>query len=491
MPNWLSKRALLTPERIALRAGDHAWTFAELNQRSQRTAQRLAQFGIKKDDHVALLVQNSLQSVEIFHALEYLGAVMVLLNTRLTPYELAWQLQDASAVCLIYDHDYQELTTKIKLHDPGLQIVSTTELLKLHGISVPLSHEFTLDHVHSIIYTSGTTGHPKGVMLTYGNYWWSAVASAINLGLNVNDCWLLCLPVFHVGGLSIVIRGVIYGITVEIHPQFDPVKINESIRQGRVTMISVVSVMLTKMLQELGHASYPTSLRCVLLGGGPVPRTLLEQGEQRNIPLFQTYGMTETASQIATLGPDYLRLKPGSAGKALFPFRLKIIKGGIEQMPGEEGEIVVKGPNVTKGYYRKQAETENVIRDGWLYTGDWGYLDEDGFLYLLDRREDLIISGGENIYPAEVESVILKHPAVEEAGVAGREDQKWGQVPVAFVKLKTGEQVKKEDLFLFCRQRLAGYKVPIAFYFVNELPRNATNKLLRRRLLDLLPLKDG
>jgi O-succinylbenzoic acid--CoA ligase len=132
-----------------------------------------------------------------------------------------------------------------------------------------------------------------------------------------------------------------------------------------------------------------------------------------------------------------------------------------------------------------------VIRDGWLYTGDWGYLDEDGFLYLLDRREDLIISGGENIYPAEVESVILKHPAVEEAGVAGREDQKWGQVPVAFVKLKTGEQVKKEDLFLFCRQRLAGYKVPIAFYFVNELPRNATNKLLRRRLLDLLPLKDG
>jgi O-succinylbenzoic acid--CoA ligase len=489
MPNWLTKRALLTPGRVALRTGDQVWTFAELDQRSRKTAHQLAKFGVKKDDHIALLVHNSMQTVEIIHALEYLGAVIVLLNTRLTPCDLVWQLLDSNTVFLLYDQDNQETIRAIMSINPGLQSISTKQLFEMPGTEVPLIHEFELDKIHTIIYTSGTTGHPKGVLLTYGNHWWSAIASTINLGLHASDCWLLCLPIFHVSGLSILMRNIIYGITVEIHQQFAPQKVNESILHCQVTIISVVSVMLIQMLRDLGSESYPDTLRCVLLGGGPVPQSLLELGKQRNIPMFQTYGMTETASQIATLGPDYIRIKPGSAGKALFPVQLKIMKEGMEQIPGEEGEIVVKGPIVMKGYYRNQAET--VIIDGWLYTGDWGYLDEDGFLYLLDRREDLIISGGENIYPAEIESVLLKHPAVEDAGVAKIADQKWGQAPVAFVKRKVGEQVQEEDLLLFCRQRLAGYKVPIAFYFVNELPRSAANKLLRRKLLDFLPKKDG
>lgn len=491
IPNWLNKRASLTPDRIALQLENKAWTFAELNQRAQKSARRLARIGVKKDEHVALLTENSMHTAEIIHALECLGAVVILLNTRLTCDELAWQLHDADTTYLIYDLVNQENANALKCQNPALDAVLTEQILEGEGIDVKFEEEFNLDKIHTIIYTSGTTGHTKGVMLTYGNHWWSAVGSSINLGIHANDCWLLCVPIFHVSGLSILMRNVIYGVTVEIHQGFDPVKVNEAIRNHQVTIISVVSVMLTQMLNNLGCASYPETLRCILLGGGYVPQSLLEKSKQHDIPLFQTYGMTETASQIATLGPDYIRSKQGSAGKALFPVQLKIVKDGKEQAPGEVGEIIVKGPNVTIGYYRNQEETERAINNGWLYTGDMGYLDGDGFLYIVDRRNDLIISGGENIYPAEVESVILKHPAVEDAGVTGQEDQKWGKVPIAFVKLKAGEKAKEEELLDFCQRRLAGYKVPTAFYFVEKLPRNASNKLLRRNLPNLILEWDG
>ena len=482
MPNWLHKRSELTPERIALRSEDEQYTFAQLNEGSKKMAQRLARLGVKENDHVALLMNNNICTVEIIHGLEYLGAVMVLLNTRLTSFELTWQLKDSKTTFLIYDGDYEETVAVVVLGNHALQVAAVDQLLALKGKDAPLKYEIALEQLHTIIYTSGTTGNPKGVMLTYGNHWWSAVASALNLGLHNNDCWLLCVPVFHVSGLSILMRSVIYGISVDIHEAFDPVKVNKAIKHNQISIISVVGVMLTRMLGELIDLSYPDTLRCVLLGGGSVPQSLLQQSKKGNIPVFQTYGMTETASQIATLGPDYLTSKLGSAGKALFPAQLKIIKDEKEQGAGEVGEIVVKGPNVTKGYYGNQQETSKTIKDGWLYTGDMGYKDEDGFLYVLDRRSDLIISGGENVYPAEIESVILMHPAVEDAGVAGRYDEKWGKAAVAFVKVKRDQKVTEEELREFCRMKLAGYKVPAAFNFVDELPRNAANKLLRRKL---------
>ncbi|MBS3987029.1 MAG: o-succinylbenzoate--CoA ligase [Erysipelothrix sp.] len=482
MPNWLHKRSELTPERIALRSEDEQYTFAQLNEGSKKMAQRLARLGVKENDHVALLMNNNICTVEIIHGLEYLGAVMVLLNTRLTSFELTWQLKDSKTTFLIYDGDYEETVAVVVLGNHALQVAAVDQLLALKGKDAPLKYEIALEQLHTIIYTSGTTGNPKGVMLTYGNHWWSAVASALNLGLHNNDCWLLCVPVFHVSGLSILMRSVIYGISVDIHEAFDPVKVNKAIKHNQISIISVVGVMLTRMLGELIDLSYPDTLRCVLLGGGSVPQSLLQQSKKGNIPVFQTYGMTETASQIATLGPDYLTSKLGSAGKALFPAQLKIIKDEKEQGAGEVGEIVVKGPNVTKGYYGNQQETSKTIKDGWLYTGDMGYKDEDGFLYVLDRRSDLIISGGENVYPAEIESVILMHPAVEDAGVAGRYDEKWGKAAVAFVKVKGNQKVTEEELREFCRMKLAGYKVPAAFNFVDELPRNAANKLLRRKL---------
>jgi O-succinylbenzoic acid--CoA ligase len=220
-----------------------------------------------------------------------------------------------------------------------------------------------------------------------------------------------------------------------------------------------------------------------LLGGGPAPKPLLEKCKDYSLPVYQTYGMTETASQIVTLSPEYSLSKLGSAGKPLFHSQLKIIHDGKEQLRLEHGEIVVKGPTVTSGYFNRQDATNSSIQNGWLHTGDIGYLDEEGFLYVLDRRKDLIISGGENIYPAEIESALLSHPNVKDAGVIGKQDEKWGQIPVAFVVC---DHLTAEEIQSYCLERLARYKVPKLIYFASELPRNATNKLQRHKLQQLV-----
>ena len=239
------------------------------------------------------------------------------------------------------------------------------------------------------------------------------------------------------------------------------------------------------MIEELKEEKLPDYFRCMLLGGGPASLSLLEECVAKNIPVYQTYGMTETSSQIVTLSPEDSIRKLGSAGKSLFPSQLKIMtEDKREAVACEAGEIMVKGPNVTSGYLNREEASRKDIQDGWLHTGDIGYLDEEGFLFVLDRRSDLIISGGENIYPAEIEGVLTSHPAVMDAGVIGREDDKWGEVPAAFIVQRAS--VTSDDLLQFCKEKLAKYKIPKYFYFIDEIPRNASKKILRRELRTLL-----
>jgi O-succinylbenzoic acid--CoA ligase len=345
--------------------------------------------------------------------------------------------------------------------------------------------------VHTVIYTSGTTGRPKGALLTYGNHWWSAIGSALNLGTHDDDCWLAILPLFHVGGLSILMRGVIYGVRVIVHDAFDPAAANTAIDHEGVTIVSVVSAMLGRMLDERGDRPYPSTLRCVLLGGGPAPLPLLERCARHGVPVVQTYGLTETCSQVATLAPADALRKLGSAGKPLLPTEVRIERldgSGGTAPAGEPGEIVVRGPTVTPGYLGRTDATAAALRDGWLHTGDAGYVDAEGYLYVVDRREDLIISGGENVYPAEVEAILLAHPAIAEAGVTGLADPRWGQVPVAAIVPRPGGplwgSLDEAAVLAFCAERLARYKVPVRVRFVPALPRNAAGKLLRRELRD-------
>lgn len=478
LPNWLKQRAELTPNRPAIEFNGMIYSFADLDCLAEQMASKLAAKGIKTGDTSAILLRNHIDSVVCIHALFYLGAKIVMLNSKLTAPELVWQVQDSQAKYLISETCFLEKITKITQEALETNIFLKEDLTEVKSVDVV--RDFNLNDVATIMYTSGTTGKPKGVLQTFGNHWWSAMGSVLNLGLTENDCWYCAVPIFHISGLSILMRNVIYGMKVVLVEKFDEVEANRNIMENGVTIISVVTTMLNRMLTSLGDDSYPAKFRCMLLGGGPAPLHLLEQSKQKGIPVFQSYGMTETSSQIVTLAPEYSLAKIGSAGKALFPSQLRIEVDGKLAAPNEAGEIVVFGPNVTGGYWKRPDATEQSIQSGWLHTGDIGYLDEDGFLYVLDRRSDLIISGGENVYPAEIEAILSAHPAVFEAGVTGVADDKWGQVPLAFVVIT--EDVTEQQLLQYCRDHLASYKIPREIIFCKELPRNGANKLLRRKL---------
>lgn len=479
MPNWLKQRAELTPDRLAIQSQDENITFNELYRRVQNRASILKRSGVQSGQHVGILMKNSVEMIETIHAVISIGAVSVLLNTRLTTEELVWQLVDVEAVHIIC---HNELKDKVHTLKDKIQIVVIGDSLSVdnqfaEGIDVEFSH----NQLATIMYTSGTTGRPKGVMQTFGNHWSSSVGSALNLGLLPSDRWLLAVPLFHISGLSIVMRSVIYGISIVLHEHFDAERMNSAIIKDKVTIVSVVTTMLQQMVENLDTQQYPDSFRCMLAGGGPIPKNLLEECQARNIPVYQTYGMTETASQIVTLSPEYSMTRLGSAGKPLFSCQIKIVKNGKECLPNEEGEILAKGPNITNGYWKRAEATQESLQDGWLHTGDQGYKDSEGFLFVLDRRSDLIISGGENVYPAEIEAVLLTHPNVLDAGVVGVDDERWGQIPHAYVVLRDSS-INKDELVEYCKQRLAIYKVPKEYTSVDMLPRNASNKLLRRKL---------
>lgn len=485
MPNWLMQRARLTPDRAAIESGDGTVTFNELYEQVAAVSRRLAAWGIGRGEHVALLCESTLSMIRFIHALGLLGAVSILLNNRLSTGELAWQTEDSAARLLISDRALEKQGREIA-EKQSVPFATMDEIMAVRPEPVELSAETDLDAPCTMVYTSGTTGHPKGVILTWGNHWWSAAGSMLNLGLERTDKWLCCVPLFHVSGLSILMKSLIYGMTVVLQTKFNPHEVNLQILQNGVTMMSVVSNMLRRMLDDLGDEKYPASFRCMLLGGGPAPMPLLRRCEKNRIPIYQTYGLTETASQMVTLPPEFMFSKIGSAGKPLFHGEIRI-DGREQTAPEQPGEILVRGPNVTSGYWGRPEATAQALKDGWLHTGDIGYLDQDGFLYVLDRRCDLIISGGENIYPAEIESVLLSHPAVEEAGVIGVKDVRWGEVPWAFVKPGTGFRLSEKELLDFCAGQLAHYKLPVHVQQVESLPRNASRKLLRRKLAGLLP----
>ncbi len=353
-----------------------------------------------------------------------------------------------------------------------------------------------------LLYTSGTTGRPKGALLSHAALAASADASARhlcashlgvserNLGVSARERWLACLPLFHVGGLSILLRSARHRHPVVLHEQFDPDAVSRSLDGDAITHLSLVPTMLARLLEARGAKPAPETLEAVLLGGGPAAPALLERALALGLPLAPTYGLTEAASQVATLPPG--AGTPGRDGLLPLPnTEVRIVGASGEALPaGEVGEITVHGPTLMSGYLGRPEETDRALRDGWLHTGDLGRLDATGRLFVLDRRSDLVVSGGENVYPAEVEAVLAQHSDVAEAGVAGAPDPEFGERPVAFVVPSPSARPDPDQLARFCRERLAGYKVPVRFVFTAELPRNASGKLQRHRLWESRPSSD-
>jgi O-succinylbenzoic acid--CoA ligase len=438
LDNWLSQRAATCPDRCALIADGLELTYAELEREATATARRLAARGARRGATVAVDLDPGIEYVVLLHALMKLGAVAYPVNARLSEPERRAELERAAPALTVN----------------GNPDLGTTEA------DLPLLGEHDLDALHCRILTSGTSGGPRPVGLTYGNHLWSAVGSAFNLGVEPTDRWLCCLPLFHVGGLSIVMRSVIYGTSAVVHPGFDVDRIASSLEGDGVTLVSLVSTQLIRLL-EAGVDLLP--LRAVLVGGGPVPEEALEEAIGRGATVVQTYGLTEAASQVSTLEPGQARRKLGSAGRPLLTTHLRI----------QEGEILVQGPTVAPG---------TADEDGWLHTGDLGRIDEEGFLYVEDRLGDVIVTGGENVLPAEVEEVLLRHPEVADAAAVGRADAEWQEAVTAVVVLRHGASVSADELRAHCASRLAGYKVPKRVEFVAELPRTGSGKVQRRTL---------
>lgn len=482
IPNPILKRVSLTPERTMLLFEKRKYTFKEIFELAHIKARQLQNYGVKKGDYVSVLLHNHVDTVVAFLSLQLLGGVAVVLNNRLTAEELDWQINDSKSIIVLTEERFKDKTKSLHISIP---ILFKEEMESAPFEEPTIQEEVHLDDVCTVMYTSGTTGNPKGVLQTYGNHWWSATGSALNLGLHQDDSWLCMVPLFHISGFSILMRSMIYGMKVVLEESFNEQTTFRLIHEERVTIMSVVTTMLSRLIEALDEERFPPHFRCMLLGGGPAPLRILETCVEKGIPVFQSYGMTETSSQIVTLSPEYSISKLGSAGKALFPSQLKILdEKGREALSHQSGEILVKGPNVTIGYLNREEETRKQMIDGWLKTGDIGYLDEEGFLYVQDRRTDLIISGGENIYPAEIEGVLTTHSAIIDAGVIGVDDEVWGQIPVAFVQ-KKGD-LTEDEVIIFCSEKLAKYKCPRQIYFIDNIPRNASKKLLRRELRKLL-----
>lgn len=466
--NWLLKQAATQPNQIAIDDGNERLSFAELKKQVEVLVGKIDH--LNPGSRVGILATNTLMSYKLSLAIMCSGRTIVWLNWRLAGEELERQIKDSGLqLCLVENSLWRSgMTDPFKSYSAFL-ITSADP-----GELIPV---FKSNWVASIMYTSGTTGKPKGVLQTFGNHFYSAVSSALNLGLSSADKWLCVAPIFHISGFSIIMRGLIYGMTVRLVEKFRAEELERILANETVTIMSVVPFMLKKLIQQQNKTNthYNSAFRCMLLGGGTIDRETLEACLQRSIPVVQCYGMTETCSQIVALRSADALLKLGSVGQPLFSTQLKLSK---------DGEILLKTPALTPGYLNLPDKLPSKMIDGWYRTGDIGHLDKEGYLYIDGRADEMLISGGENIFPQEVEQVYQRYLQINEVAVVGQNDSVWGQVPVAFVV--SDRRLSPTKLMNYGYEHLARYKVPQHYIFVSELPKNASGKIRRFMLREKL-----
>ncbi|MEO8392380.1 MAG: o-succinylbenzoate--CoA ligase [Chloroflexota bacterium] len=487
MRDWLAAAAEKSPDSPALFVWRYSaflpMTYSSLTVTAAYLAEYLASKSVSYGDYVAAIIQPGALYVSFVWAVARLGAVLVPLNARLTPEELNYQVESIGCKVVACDANNEANARNLQTPDREICVIATSvdgvrsslPVLETLNWMHRLSGEIDLNAVQSIVFTSGTTGKPKGVQITFGNLYHSALASAERLGASPDDRWLCPLPFYHVGGLSIIFRSALYGSSIVLPDTTSTEAIVKGLHDSQATMVSLVPTQLYRML-EAGF-DLPPSLRLILLGGAAATPELVARCIAKNLPIALTYGLTECASQVATATPDQVRAKPGTVGKPLDGTTVRIVDAEGYDLPvGEYGEIIVSGATVMKGYLGQPPT------NGEFHTGDIGYLDADGDLWIVQRRSDLIVSGGENVYPVEVEAVLRQHPAVEDACVVGLPDAEWGQRVAAMVALRKGQTLSEAALIAFSRERLAGYKQPRKIVFVDELPTTASGKVQRAKV---------
>ena len=497
--DWSAYNSYVRPNKIAIRdlTSNKSLTYKELDDRASRLASWLQSKNIKKGDRVAILSQNCPEFFELEFACAKVGAIELPLNWRLTKPELEYILNDSSPVVLIYDSLFADISNELITDcsisdslcldhdDPDCEYESS---LMSHDTSyegVKTDH----DDLIMIMYTSGTTGHPKGAMINHRMQLYNCINLASPAFVNSEAVQLVVLPLFHTGGMNCYANPVLHaGGELILIREFDPGLALSILgnQEYKVTHFFAVPAPYQFMMNHPNFEDTDlSSIKAAGIGGAPCAEAILKTWSNRGVSMIQGWGMTETSPGGIGLDADDAERKLGSAGKPLLHTEVKIIGDNGEDLPwGGVGELLIRGPNVTPGYWNNPKATEDSFVDDWLKTGDAARFDDEGFVYIVDRWKDMYISGGENVYPAEVENVLYQLPQVAEAAIIGVPDERWGETGVAFISLKSDETIEEKDLISHCIENLAKFKVPSKVEFIDALPRNATGKVLKRTLRD-------
>ena len=485
--DWTAYHADLAPDRVALidDGRDLTLTYGELEEQVRRLAAWLADQGVTEGDRVAFLAGNTTDIFEALFACAKVGAILVPLNWRLAPPELAFIVGDCTPRVLIYEKEYAETVA-------GLDVPVTMRLGDEYAAAKSAADPAlapvvtaTHDDPWAILYTSGTTGHPKGAIETHGMFFWNAVNIGSAVGLTAESVNLNVLPTFHTGGLNLYTTPCIRLGAKSINlREFDPERVLHWLASGDVTHFFAVPAIYQFLAEAPGWGDADLSrVESWACGGSAMPVALLERYAERGIFIRQGMGLTETSPTLFLTDQEHAMSKAGSVGKPVLHTQIRIVdEEGRDVAAGEIGELWAKGPNVTPGYWQRPEANERSFTDGWLHTGDAARMDEDGYVYIVDRWKDMFISGGENVYPAEVEQVLFHHPGVLDVAVIGVADDRWGEVGLAVVVPRDAETFDGDEVIEFCRGKLARFKIPKRVRTIDELPRNAAGKVLKRQL---------
>ncbi len=501
--DWMGRGATYWPDNLAVadvaKGGAGRFTYREMNERANRFANWLRdEAGVGEGDRVGMIALNGVEYLDAFFACGKLGAIFVPYNWRLHPRELIGLINQTTPTVLIYSDEFKEKVSQIRgecssvthylhLGDQGIQGSKDYESVLQESPANPVvNEEVDKEDIICLLFTGGTTGFPKGAKISYRMIAWNTLNTAVH-ELNRDDVTITHTPMFHTGGLLVyTIPLLTIGGTVVIMRRWDPDQMLELIEKERATMFFCVPTQYQQMLQSpLFRTIDFSSVRFMTSGGAPLPVPLIKAWrEVHDVPFKQGFGMTEFGPGIFSMGPEYAETKAGSIGRPNYFVDARIVNDENVPVPmGEVGELALKGPLMFSGYFKNPKATEEAIdRDGWFHTGDLARMDKDGFYYIVDRKKDMFISGGENVYPVEIEKALYEHPAVHMCAVIGVPDEKWGEVGKAFVVLKPGWELSEEELLEFLRDRLARYKVPKSIEFVDGLPLSPAGKILKREL---------
>ena len=500
----LRQIAASNPEKLAAICGHTRLTFGQTAERVNCLSNALAELGMTGGDRVAVLALNCHRFFELYYAVPQMGAVIVPINFRIPPAEVKYILDHSGARALAVDEALTPLVDQIRPrlesveHFISISDTPRREYLSYEALLADASPDYPVaplagDELLGLFYTSGTTGEPKGVMLTHANVIANVRHIEASASYSSEEIYLHSAPMFHLADGAATFSNANRGSTQVFIPRFEPVATLTAIERERVTHALLVPTMINFVLQVPDLADYDlSSLRYVTYGASPIaPEVLRRAMRAFGCDFGQGYGLTEAAPLLTVLSADdHRRAIQGderllaSCGKPVAGVEVRVVKvDGRDVKPGEVGEIIARGPNIMRGYWRRDADTANTVIDGWLYTGDLATVDEEGYLYLVDRKKDMIITGGENVFSTEIEAALYAHPAVKEAAVIGVPDAQWGEAVHACVALKDNHDISADALIEFCRQRLASYKVPRSIEIIEgELPKGGTGKILKKQL---------